>query len=83
MHYIATHSAEDIADKMPRDYYGNDKALYVQALKASMPMFTADAKMPAGGPETVLKVLATYKPLVKSKNIDLAKTYTNAFVDAK
>ncbi|MBO9647630.1 MAG: ABC transporter substrate-binding protein [Variovorax sp.] len=82
MEYIHTHSAEEIAEKMPRDYYGSDKALYVQALAASLPMFTADAKMPAGGPETVLKVLATYKPLIKSKNIDLSKTYTNAYLAA-
>ena len=82
MAWIHTHSAEDIAEKMPKDYYGADKALYVSALKASLPMYTTDARMPAGGPETVLKVLASYKPLVKSKNIDLSKTYTNAFLDA-
>lgn len=81
--YIQTHSAEDIADKMPRDYYGNDKALYIQALKSSLPMFTADGKMPAGGPETVLKVLSTYKPQVKNANINLGKTYSNAFLEAK
>jgi NitT/TauT family transport system substrate-binding protein len=80
MAYIQTHSADQIAELVPRDYYGSDKGLYVQALKASLPMFTPDAKMPAGGPETVLKVLATYKPLVKSKNIDLAKTYSNAYL---
>lgn len=82
MEYIHTHSAEEIAEKVPRDYYGSDKALYVQALNASLPMFTADAKMPAGGPETVLKVLSTYKPLIKSKNIDLSKTYTNTYLAA-
>jgi NitT/TauT family transport system substrate-binding protein len=27
-------------------------------------------------------VLATYKPLVKSKNIDLSKTYSNAYLAA-
>ena len=80
MQYIHTHSAEEIADKVPRDYYGSDKALYVEALRASISMFTTDARMPEGGPETVLKVLATYKPQVRSKNIDLSKTYTNAFV---
>lgn len=82
MEYIHTHSAEEIAEKVPRDYYGSDKALYVQALAASLPMFTTDAKMPAGGPENVLKVLATYKPLIKSKNIDLSKTYSNAYFAA-
>ncbi|RID98498.1 ABC transporter substrate-binding protein [Simplicispira hankyongi] len=83
MVYIHTHTAEEIADLVPRDFYGNDKALYVTALKASLPMFTTDGHMPAGGPETVLKVLATYKPQVKSANINLSKTYTNAYLDAK
>jgi NitT/TauT family transport system substrate-binding protein len=82
MEYLHTHSAEEIAEKVPRDYYGSDKALYVQALASSLAMFTTDGKMPAGGAETVLKVLATYKPLVKSKNIDLSKTYTNAYLAA-
>ncbi len=80
MAYIQTHTAEQIAELVPRDYYGNDKALYVEALKASLPMFTTDGRMPTGGPETVLRVLSTYKPQVKSKNIDLSKTYTNAFL---
>jgi len=82
MQYIHSHSAAQIADLMPRDYYGNDKPLYVAALKASLPMFTSDARMPAGGPETVLKVLSTFKPLVKAKNIDLSKTYSDAYLSA-
>ncbi|MCO5116471.1 MAG: ABC transporter substrate-binding protein [Ottowia sp.] len=82
MQYIHTHSAEEIADKMPRDFYGNDKALYVAALKSSLPMFTTDGRMPEGGPETVLKVLSTFKPQVKAKNIDLSKTYSNAYLPA-
>jgi len=82
MQYLHTHKAAEIAEKIPRDYYGSDKALYVQALDSSLAMFTTDGRMPAGGPENVLKVLATYKPLVKSKNIDLSKTYTNAYIDA-
>src|SRR5450830_1155265 len=52
--FIKTHSATEIADKMPKDYYGNNKALYVQALENSLPMYSADGKMPVGGPETVL-----------------------------
>lgn len=82
MKWISTHSAAEIADKMPKDYYGSDKALYVAALQASLPMYTNDARMPAGGPESVLKVLAATKPAIKSKNIDLSKTYTNAFIPA-
>lgn len=42
--FIHTHSAEEIADKMPKDYYGNNKELYVQALKNSLPMYSPDGK---------------------------------------
>jgi len=81
LHFMKTHSADEIAQKMPKDYYGNNRDLYVKALASSMPMFTADGKMPAGGPETVLKVLASFDPTVKGKHIELSRTYTNAFVD--
>lgn len=82
MQFIHTHSADEIAAKMPADYQ-KDKALYVGALKASLPMYTADGKMPADGPDTVLKVLAAFNPSVKGKHVDLSKTYTNEFVTGK
>ncbi|MFM0253242.1 ABC transporter substrate-binding protein [Paraburkholderia sediminicola] len=81
LQYLHTHSAEDIAAQMPKDYIGNDKALYVSALKASLPMYTVDGKMPADGPETVLKVLAAFNPSVKDRHIDLSRTFTNQFVN--
>lgn len=81
MKWIDTHEAADIAAKMPADYAGPDKALYVKAIKDSSPMFTADGIMPEGGPQTVLDVLGTFSDIVKSKkdSIDLAKTYTTEF----
>ncbi|ANB75210.1 ABC transporter substrate-binding protein [Paraburkholderia phytofirmans] len=81
LQYLHTHSAEEIAAQMPKDYVGSDKALYVSALKASLPMYTADGKMPADGPETVLKVLAGFNPSVKDRHIDLSRTFTNQFVN--
>jgi NitT/TauT family transport system substrate-binding protein len=82
MKYISTHSPEEIADKMPKDYYVGDKTLYVKALAGTIPMFTTDGRMPADGPETVLKVLSTFDKTVQGKKIDLSKTYTTAFIDA-
>lgn len=82
MQFIATHSPEEIAAKMPRDYYGSNKDLYVSALKASLPMFTKDGRMPADGPATVLNVLSGFNPSVKNKHIDLAKTFTNEYLPA-
>ena len=61
MHFIGTHSAEEIADSMPADYYVGDKAMYVRALADGKAMFTPDGRMPEGGPETVLSVLSAIK----------------------
>ena len=80
--FINTHSAEEIADKMPKDYYVGDKEGYVKALAAGKAMFTADGVMPEGGPETVLTVLSAFKKELQGKQIDLSKTYTTEFVKA-
>ena len=80
LRFINTHSAEQIADKMPADYYAGDKQMYIKALASSKGMFTADGRMPAGGPKTVLAVLSAFSRSLKGKQIDLARTYTLEFV---
>ena len=82
MHWIADHSADDIAAEMPKDYYVGDKALYVKGLADGKAMFTPDGRMPADGPETVLKVLSSFSRNLKGKTVDLSKTFTTTFVDA-
>lgn len=82
MRYIASHSAEEIADKMPKDYYAGDKELYIKGLAEGKAQYTPDGRMPNGGPETVLKVLSTFSKNVQGRQIDLSKTYTSEFVDA-
>jgi NitT/TauT family transport system substrate-binding protein len=78
--FINTHSAAEIAEKMPKDFYAGDKEGYIKALADGKGMFTADGVMPAGGPETVLTVLAAFSKNVKGKTVDLSKTYTAEFV---
>lgn len=78
--FIATHSAAEIADKMPKDFYAGDKEGYIKALADGKGMFTPDGVMPAGGPETVLQVLSGFSKNVKGKTVDLSKTYTTEFV---
>ena len=82
MRFIHTHSPEEIAALMPADFYVGDTAMYVKALEAGKAMFTEDGRMPEGGPENVLAVLSAIKSRVRDKPIDLAGTYTTAFVDA-
>jgi NitT/TauT family transport system substrate-binding protein len=82
LHFIATHTAAEIADRVPADYYAGNKALYVKALGEGKGMFTVDGRMPSKGPETVLSVLSAFEGPVRGKAIDLARTYTDEFVDA-
>jgi NitT/TauT family transport system substrate-binding protein len=81
MKWIATHSPQEIADKLPADYQAGDPAAYVQALTDSMQMFTPDGRMPQGGPEFVLKTLSSFNPELPSKQIDLSKTWDPTFVE--
>jgi NitT/TauT family transport system substrate-binding protein len=78
--FINTHSAAEIAEKMPKDFYVGDKEGYIKALDAGKSMFTPDGVMPEDGPKTVLAVLAEFSRNVKGKQIDLAKTFTSEFV---
>jgi len=80
LRYMHAHSAEQIVDHLPRNYYDGRKALYVAALKSFLPMFTTDGHMPAGGPQAVLRVLSAIMPAVKAADIDLSKTYTDTYV---
>lgn len=82
MRFIDTHSAEEISALMPAEFYAGDRALYVEALRNGMPMFTPDGRMPADGPRTVLRVLNVVSKVVHGKTIDLSKTYTTEFVGA-
>jgi NitT/TauT family transport system substrate-binding protein len=80
--WIHSHSAEEIADKMPAEFVGKDKALYVAALKNTLPMYSETGRMDPKGAAAVLAVFAQSSPEVAKANIDLSKTYTNKYVDA-
>jgi NitT/TauT family transport system substrate-binding protein len=81
--WIQSHTGSQIADMMPADYYaGVGKATYAKALDSEKGIFNPNGLMPADGPKTCLAVQDAFNDTVKGKKIDLAKTYTNAFVQA-
>jgi NitT/TauT family transport system substrate-binding protein len=79
--WIHSHTPEEIADKMPANLVGKDKASYVAALKNTIPMYSNDGKMDPKGAQAVLAVFSQSSPDVKNANIDLSKTYTNKFAE--
>jgi NitT/TauT family transport system substrate-binding protein len=79
--WIQSHTAAQITDQMPADYYaGVGKAAYIAALDSEKGIYNPDGIMPPNGPPTNLNVLSAFNPDVKGHNIDLSKTYTNQFV---
>jgi NitT/TauT family transport system substrate-binding protein len=80
--WIGAHSAAEIADKMPADYYAGNKDLYVTALQNQKAIFGADGTMPSDGPPTVLGIEQQIGKVKAGQNIDLSQTYTNQFASA-
>jgi len=78
--WIHSHTPEEIADKMPAELVGKDKALYVAALKNTLPMFSENGMMDPKGAEAVLAVFSQSVPAIANAKIDLSKTYTNKYV---
>lgn len=79
LQWINTHTAAEIAAKMPASLVGADKNLYIKALNAAKPTYSLDGKMPPDGASEVLKVLSM-DPAIAKANINLASTYTNSLL---
>ncbi|HEY4387330.1 MAG TPA: ABC transporter substrate-binding protein [Ktedonobacteraceae bacterium] len=82
MQWIHTHTAAEIAAKMPADYYAGDKQLYVTALQNQMGIFSPDGRMPDAAPQFVLTTEQETYPALQGHQIDLSTTYTNTFVNS-
>jgi NitT/TauT family transport system substrate-binding protein len=80
--WIHSHTAEEIVAKMPPEMVGKDPALYLAALKNTIPMYSQTGRMDPKGAQAVLDVFSQSSAEIKNAHIDLSKTYTNTFVDA-
>jgi sulfonate transport system substrate-binding protein len=83
LEWMQRHTPQEIADRTPATFRGEDPALYVEALAHSMPMFSPDGRMAADGAASVQSLLAASMETVRNASIDLSKTYTNEFVNGR
>ena len=74
-------SAEEVVAVMPKAYYQSDPELYTEIVRNSLGMFSENGLFPEQGPKTAYKVLSMFDEKLAAANVDLAKTYTNAFVE--
>jgi len=81
LRWIRDSSAEQIVDALPASSRIDDRALNIQVVEASKPLFSttglfgADTRIP-------LEVLRSFDDKVKAASIDLSATFTNRFVEA-
>lgn len=81
--WMQTHTPEEIAAKTPAAFRGDDEALYVEALKNSMAMFSPDGRMSPQGAEAVRTLLADSMEKVRNAKIDVSNTFTNEFLNGR
>jgi NitT/TauT family transport system substrate-binding protein len=80
LNWIHSHSAEEIAAKMPAEFAAGDPKLYLAALKNSIPTYSKTGLMDPKGAAAVLDVFSEFVPEVKSAHIDIKSTYTDEFI---
>jgi NitT/TauT family transport system substrate-binding protein len=78
--WLQTAGPSDIIKVVPENFLLGDRALYLDAFMKVREALSPDGSFPAAGPATALRTLTTFEPELASKNIDLARTFTNDFV---
>lgn len=72
---------EDVLKVLPPEYFLGNQTLYAQAFEHSKPTYSPDGRFSQEGAEAAYKVLKAFDKAVAATNIDLSKTYTNAYVE--
>jgi NitT/TauT family transport system substrate-binding protein len=80
MHWLQTHTAEEIMALAKEDYPGFDPPVFLQAIKHTMPGWTGSGTIDPKGAAAALDVLRQFLPEVAAATIDLDATYDNGFV---
>lgn len=83
LHWLATHSAADVANALPADFVSNSlitKSEYISALTKDKNQFLPDGMMPSNGPATVEAIGRLAGTITGTVN--LTTTYTNEFAVA-
>jgi NitT/TauT family transport system substrate-binding protein len=81
MHWLATHSAADVANVLPPSFVSNalvTKPVYISTLATDKTQFLPDGIMPADGPGIIMAISKLAG--VITGPVELSKTYTNSFV---
>jgi NitT/TauT family transport system substrate-binding protein len=79
--WINQATAENIADILPAEWATPNRELFLASIRGTRDMFSPDGKFSREGANVAFHVLSTVDPRLRSANINLDATFTNAFVD--
>jgi NitT/TauT family transport system substrate-binding protein len=71
---------EQIADKVPQEYWLGDKALYIAAVKNNLQVYSRDGVVSAESQRRSLDFLKQFDKEIAAATIDTAKTWDERFV---
>ena len=77
--WIAKASATDVAKVVPESYLLGDRALYLFSFDKVKEAISPDGLFSDAGAKATVTALAAFDPAIKPAEIDLPRTYTNAF----
>jgi NitT/TauT family transport system substrate-binding protein len=78
--WIATHSAEEIAAKMPKEFK-TDEQLYINSVKHSKEAYSVDGMITVAGVNTVVKGLKSGGGVPADKNVDINSVFDMTYVN--
>ncbi|WFU51401.1 ABC transporter substrate-binding protein [Sinorhizobium terangae] len=80
LEWMNNHSAEEIVEKLPKEFISGDRETYIKAVENAKAIFSTDGRFNDEDVKTPLAVLKSFNEKVAAADIDLSKTYTDDFV---
>jgi NitT/TauT family transport system substrate-binding protein len=81
LRWLHKSTPEQVADTVPKGYYGDRKDLYMTSVEKVKDTFTTDGRYTKEDTGTIFKVVSTYGPLKGVQGIVPENAYDNTFVD--
>ena len=78
--WIQAAGPSEVIKTVPESYLLGDRAVYIDAFLAAKGALSPDGMIPAAGPETAFRALASIDPELAKAKLDLNAVYTNDFV---
>ena len=78
--WIQAAGPSEVIKTVPESYLLGDRAVYIDAFLAAKGGLSPDGMIPAAGPETAFRALASIDPELAKAKLDLNAVYTNDFV---